>query len=258
MKKSNFALYSRLGEDFWYIQARRDLLKKILTRTFGKRKNLKILDAGCGTGFNFAALSEFGAVYGVDLNKLAIAQAKSFKYKKLHLGDVNSLKYRDYFDVIVAIELIEHIRDDSGTLKNFCRYLKPGGILILTAPAFKFLWSADDDLAMHERRYSKKRLRDILRTSGLKLVFLTYRYFFQFFPASSVFFLQKFHKPKNSLEYTPKFLNRFLVWITRLENSLIQNGFVFPFGVGFFLIAKKPTQIRRFRGGLTESNKYAS
>jgi len=240
MKKSNFKLYSKFNEDFWYVQARRDLLEKIFLKHFGKRSNLKILDAGCGTGFNCVTLSSFGRVYGVDLNSSAIAQARKCDYTKLFLKDVNSLKYRNYFDAIVAIELIEHIRDDQAAIHHFGRYLKPGGILILTTPAFEFLWSADDDLAMHERRYSRKRIRHIITRSGMKIQVLTYRYFFTFIPASIIFILQKWYKPQNSLEYAPKFLNKLLTWIMRIENSMICAGVRFPLGVGFLIVAKKP------------------
>jgi SAM-dependent methyltransferase len=244
MKEYNFKFYSKLNKDFWYVRSRQDLLKRILEKYYpGKRdlkkRGLKILDAGCGTGFNFEALNCFGAVYGVDLNKGALRQSRRFHYKKLELKDINKIKYKNYFDVIVAVELIEHIEDDEATLKNFYRYLKPSGLLVITAPAFNFLWSRDDELAMHKRRYLKKRLREIVTRAGFEIIHLTYRYFFYFFPGFFVFLLQRFKKNKNSLEYTPAFLNRMLVSCMVFENKLLSRKIIFPFGVGLLCIARK-------------------
>jgi len=239
MKEYNFKFYSKLNKDFWYVRSRQDLLKRILEKYYPGKRDLKILDAGCGTGFNFEALNCFGAVYGVDLNKGALKQSRKFNYKKLEWRDINKIKYKNYFDVIVAIELIEHIENDEITLKNFHRYLKPNGLLVITAPAFNFLWSRDDELAMHKRRYRKKRLREIVVKAKFEITHLTYRYFFYFFPGFFVFLLQRFKKNKNSLEYTPAFLNRMLVKCMVFENKLLSRKMIFPFGVGLLCIARK-------------------
>jgi len=239
MEDYNFKLYSKLGRDFWYVKSRQDLLKGILGKAF-RKKNLKILDAGCGTGFNFEALHEFGDVYGVDLNKNAIAQCKNLGYKKLEQKDAAKLGYKNFFDAVVAVELIEHIDDDFSAVQKLCQYLKPDSLLVLTVPAHKFLWSADDVLAMHKRRYSKQRLRKLVQKSGFRIKYLGYRYFFLFLPAIAVFIMQKFgKKKKNSLESTPKFLNKVLLKLMSAENKLILKGFRLLFGAGLICIARK-------------------
>ncbi|MBW3012544.1 class I SAM-dependent methyltransferase, partial [Candidatus Woesearchaeota archaeon] len=182
----------------------------------------------------------FGDVYGVDLNKDAISQCKKLGYKKLELKDITSLKYKNYFDVVIAIELIEHIKDDFSALQKINSYMKKDGLLVITAPAFNFLWSRDDELAHHARRYSRKRLRKLVSKSGVKIIHMGYRYVKLFFPALFVFSMQKLgRKRKNSLEYTPGFMNNLLLWYMRIENKLILKGFKFLFGVGLICIAKK-------------------
>lgn len=240
MEEYNFEVYSKFNKDFWYIKSRQDLIRKILKKYFNEKKDLKILDAGCGTGFNFEVLSEFGDVYGVDLSQTGLEECKKLNYKSLELKDVNKLNYENYFDVVIAIELIEHIENDEETIANFKKYLKNDGLLIITTPAFKFLWSKDDELAMHKRRYSKKRLKNILKNSGLKIEYLGYRYFLFFLPASLIFFIQKKRKKKkNSLEYTPKWINKTLLNYMKFENWSISKGAKFPFGIGFIAISQK-------------------
>ncbi len=240
MEDYNFELYERFRKDFWYIKARIDLLRRILRKQYGNRKNLKILDAGCGTGFNFDALTGFGDVYGADLSANALKQAKRSKYAKLLLKDVNKLDYENYFDVIIAVEIIEHIKEDFKVIQNFKKYLKPGGILIITTPAFMFLWSSDDEISHHIRRYSKKRLAQIVHRSGLLPSYIGFRYFFMFIPAFLIFMFQNLGKKRtNSLEYTPGIFNSLLLQIMKLENKLILNKLSLPVGAGLICIAKK-------------------
>nr|MBA4405425.1 hypothetical protein [Nanoarchaeum sp.] len=243
MEEYNFEVYSKFEKDFWYIKSRQDLLERIIKKYFKNKKDLKILDAGCGTGFNFKALSKFGEVHGVDLSNTALEECKKLDYKSLELKDINSLGYENHFDLIVAIELIEHIDNDGETINNFKKYLKEDGILIITTPAFKFLWSKDDELAMHKRRYSKKRLKKIINASGLKIKYLSYRYFLFFLPASLIFLIQKNRKKKkNSLEYTPKWTNKILLNYMKFENWIISKGAKFPIGIGFIAISQKYNQ----------------
>ncbi|RLJ04046.1 MAG: hypothetical protein DRP08_02530 [Candidatus Aenigmatarchaeota archaeon] len=239
MQDYNLNFYSKLNEDFWYIKSRQELIYKFIKK-FKDEKNLKILDAGCGMGFNFNALKPFGDVYGIDINKRALKECRKFDYKKLELNDICNLDYTDFFDIIISIELLEHVEDDEYLLKKFYTALKKDGVLILTVPAFKFLWGKDDELSRHYRRYTKKGLNRILKENNFSIVYLSYRYFFIFFPSLLIFILQRFYKEKNSLEFsTSPLLDKFLRRIMNIENKLIERGFTFPFGVGLVCVAKK-------------------
>jgi len=123
------------------------------------------------------------------------------------------------------------------------RVLKENGLFIGTSPAHKHLWSTDDELAHHVRRYSKKELRQKLEKE-FKVLQLSYRYFFLFIPSLLIFAVQRiqsklFGKKKNSLSLTPLFLNELIRRAMRIENNLLIKGFKFPIGTGLFFVCEK-------------------
>jgi len=246
MEESNFEEYDKFSKDFWYIFARNDLLAKLISKnvSISGKKNLRILDLGCGTGFNYPVLSRFGKVYSVDIDKRALESCKRKGIPRLLCGDAEKIPFSDnFFDIVVAIELLEHIPDDRKAVGEVKRVMKKGGLFIFTSPAHKFLWSSDDVLAHHRRRYSKKGLMQLL-DKGFKKSYLGYRYFFIFLPAVSIFFLQRLIKRKkkkdvNSLTMTPRFLNGFLKRLMALENSFIVHRIVLPWGTGLIGVFRK-------------------
>jgi predicted TPR repeat methyltransferase len=241
MDDYNFKLYSHLKKDFWYILTRQDLLKKLIFK-YKTKKIRASLDAGCGTGFNFPVLKKLGGKkYGVDLYKAATNECRKLVYDELITKDVNKLGYDNTFDLIIATDLLEHIKDDVRTLQKFRQYLANEGLLVMTVPAYEWLWSRDDDLAHHQRRYTKKELiENVKKVRGLKIKFISYRYFLNFLPSVIVFLLQKLRKQsKNSLEYTPGWLNKILLKLMSLENTLLSKGVKFPFGIGIVCVIAK-------------------
>ncbi len=248
MEVSNFKRYDSFEKDFWYVRSRQDLLKRIIYKYFKnklKKRKLRILDLGCGTGFNLYMLREFGEVYGIDISEEALKICKKNGFKNVKLGDAHNLDCfgDNFFDLVIAVELFEHLEDDLKALAEVRRVLKKDGLLIGTTPAHKFLWSIDDELAHHKRRYSKRELRSKL-SSFFKLEKLRYRYFFFFLPSFIIFNFQKlvYRKKKvkkNSLEYTPKLLNKLMNKIMTLENYLLSKNVYLPFGVGFLFVCRK-------------------
>ena len=247
MEKSNFDLYSEFGHNFWYIKARQDLLSKLIKKTSIKNnKNAVILDAGCGAGFNYPALNKFGDVYNLDLSNDALKICKKRKLKHIYKSDICHTSFKDKkFDLICSIELLEHIPKEEAFTNEIYRILKKDGYLILTVPAYNFLWGVDDELAHHQRRYTIKRLKKVFeKNKKFKIKFISYRYFFLFFPTVPLFIIQKiknmlYKKKSNSLSFTPSFMNKILIKIMKLENTLLSSGIKFPFGVGIVCIIKK-------------------
>ncbi|MCA9497452.1 MAG: class I SAM-dependent methyltransferase [Nanoarchaeota archaeon] len=246
MEKINYQTYDSFEGDFWYILSRQDLLEKIFSKFLKRgKKKLKILDLGAGTGFNYDAASKFGEVHCLDFEKAAIKSCKKKGIKHTYLGDAHNLDmFKDStFDVVMAIELIEHLDDDSKALSEVKRVLKKGGYFIGTTPAHKHLWSVDDDLAHHKRRYSKKNLKSKL-SKFFKIEFLSYRYFFFYLPSLVLFNIQKLlkrvsKKEKNSLSFTPGLLNKVLLKIMNFENTLLSKRVKLFLGVGFVFVCKK-------------------
>jgi 2-polyprenyl-3-methyl-5-hydroxy-6-metoxy-1,4-benzoquinol methylase len=237
MEKINYRIYDEFEEGFWYIQTRRDLLERVLKKYISKKK-ISILDLGCGTGFNYEVLKRFGHVTSLDYYEEPLQSCKKKGIPNLVKGDAQNLKFKKgSFDVIVAIEVLEHLPNDIRALKNIDNVLKKNGIFIFTTPAHPFLWSTDDVISKHKRRYSKKELKTKI-SKNFNIKYIGQRYFFLFLPTVIIFYYQKimrrvFNKRINSLTMTPKFINNMLILIMNFENYLISKGIVFPVGIGW-------------------------
>ncbi len=154
--------------------------------SFLPNKKIRILDLGIGQGYLEQKLQQIGKnyeIWGIDISKKAISQAKEKFKGKFNIGNVLKIKNyyeRNFFDVIVAIELIEHI----SPRKNFAFYkaiyslLKPRGILILSTPLNEGLRYGIENLSSHVREYTEPILRAELKISKFKIV--EKRYLFAF------------------------------------------------------------------------------
>jgi SAM-dependent methyltransferase len=149
------------GVQWWYAGMRRiarALLEPLLPEA-GSRSR-RILDAGCGTGWNLQALSVFGETHGVDLSPLA-ASATRRRGGRVSLGNLLSLPYGSAsFDVVTSFDVIYHawVVDDVQAVRELARVLKPGGVLLLKAPALKILWGAHDEAVLSRHRYTRPEM----------------------------------------------------------------------------------------------------
>ena len=172
-------VYNRLDEledRHWWFAARRTILKRVIERHTAGTSNLKILEAGCGTGGNLQMLSSMGELSAFepddDARRLAAGKADcTIAHGTLPDGiPFNGEK----FDLIVAFDVIEHVEQDRESLNALRASLAPGGKLIMTVPALPWLWSAHDERHHHFRRYTRSGLRAILQNAGYRPVNLTY------------------------------------------------------------------------------------
>ena len=134
----------QLEESNWWYAGRRDLIIKAVEkfRDESGDKTLQILDAGCGTGINLRYLSAYGKACGLDISKEALKFSCIRGPSALICGSLDKLPLKNkQFDLVVALDVIEHIQDDLTAVLELNRVLRPGGCLIATVPAFQFLWS---------------------------------------------------------------------------------------------------------------------
>lgn len=151
------------------------------------------MDFGCGSGSTISQLNKFGKVFGVDIEQQAIkyCQSKGIENVKLIKPDrLLPFKYES-FDVITCMDVLEHITDESETLKKLHRVLKKKGLLIVTVPAFAFLWGELDKRSHHIRRYGKNELIRILENSGFIVKKITYFNYLFFIPIVLIRIFQK-------------------------------------------------------------------
>jgi SAM-dependent methyltransferase len=240
MNKGQYRLLFELENDYWWHVGLRNLIISTYRAYTKNKNNVKILDAGCGTGGNLVALNKLGYAVGIDLSKEAIYFSKQRGIDKLIEGSVSRLPFKDNcFDVVLSIDVLYHqqVYDDIIALKEFHRVLKKNGVLILHLPAFEFLRGPHDKAVHTQRRYTSSEIKKKLISISFKIEKNTYRIFLFFFIA---LFLRRLNRKREVIEFRPlpRWMNRIFIRLINMENLLI-NNLNFPFGVSIFTIAEK-------------------
>lgn len=156
----------------WWFAARRRILDAVLTRLY-PRGGLDIADVGCGTGGMLLLLGRYGVVTGVD----EAPEARDYCARRGFPGILTPEAWNalpDRYDLVTSFDVVEHVEDDVGFLGSLARRLRPDGRVLLTVPAYPFLWSVFDELNHHKRRYTRDRLRLALTGAGLEVERLTH------------------------------------------------------------------------------------
>src|SRR3954449_934214 len=158
-----------IDERHWWWVGRRRILRDQIRR-LALPAGASLLDAGCGSGADLEMLSEFGAVSGIDLSEQAAAHARERGVGEVRVGPIEELPWAEAsFDLVTCLDVLEHIRDDRGALRELRRVTRPSGRLVLTVPAYQVLWSAHDVDNGHCRRYGRRALREAAREAGWKV-----------------------------------------------------------------------------------------
>ncbi len=166
---------------FWFVE-RRNLILSLLRRFLksGSSEPFLGVDVGCGTGYTAVWLTEMGLpTIGMD------AQCGFSDYRRegraygFVQGDLLSSQFKPELDFALLLDVLEHVPDDQAFVRKVSEMLKPGGLLLITVPAFSWLWSKEDEEGGHFRRYSFKDLTSRVDPEGcfLRLEYKTYFYF---------------------------------------------------------------------------------
>jgi ubiquinone/menaquinone biosynthesis C-methylase UbiE len=250
MKHEEYERMYRFEDRYWWFVARRHLITSLLEALYPREGRLKILDIGCGTGAMLDELAPFGTVVGADF----FPEALQFCVTRgvtadLARADVRRLPFADAsFDVVTAMDIIEHIDDDKAASCEIFRVLKPGGRLFVTVPAFPSLWSEHDEALHHFRRYTGPRLQDLFQRVGLSVVKVSYTVTTLFPPIWAYRqlsnLLPKHHaegeKKANLVNFAGP-VNAALLSLSQWETRLLHR-LNLPFGVSVVCIAQKPVE----------------
>jgi SAM-dependent methyltransferase len=134
-----------------------------------------VLDVGCGTGTMLAHLARYGRVQGIDADPEAIRFCRRRGVRDVRHVPPGPLPFPDEsFGLVTALDVVEHIADDAGAVREIARVLDPGGLALLTVPAFPALWGRQDEIAHHLRRYRTRGLRALVEGADLQLLKLSY------------------------------------------------------------------------------------
>jgi len=139
-----------------------------------KLKFSEFLELGIGDGKLIRRLAKMGyRGRGIDISKEAIATASALlkNYTNINIERADLFKTYGHFDLIIMLQVLEHLRDDSVALRKVRELLSPCGYLILSVPAHKKKWGYIDIVGGHHRRYEKEALDSLLEQEGLKIKF---------------------------------------------------------------------------------------
>ena len=241
MNKTSHDIEKRVERFHWWFSVRRKLLRSILP-SLPLPLDALALDIGCGTGSNLKLLRAEGlSVIGLDHSLYALSLAKMNTQHPFINGDLNKLPVRSgSIGLIIAMDILEHLEDDRSGIRECFQALKREGILILTVPAFKWLWGIQDLVTQHKRRYKRKEILNLLTMEGFEIVKSSYFNFFLFFPI--LLARRTTHllglKIRSENEINSPLLNSFLKGIFLLEPHILKH-FSFPIGVSILCIARK-------------------
>jgi len=238
--------FYNLEEKHWWFLGRRKIVFSLLEQYLPDRGQLRILDVGCGTGSNLRELEKRGEATGVDVSEEAVKFCKLRGCSSVYKVDSQNLFFKDeMFDVVVALDVIEHIGDDCAALSEYHRVTKGNGILVLTVPAYDFLWGAHDEINHHKRRYVASELMDKVEKTGFAVERLTYfnTFLFPFVLLARIGqrvtkMANGDHKPRSDVRLHHSAINSFLKTVFILEEPLLRK-YDFLCGVSLLCVAKK-------------------
>jgi SAM-dependent methyltransferase len=148
----------RVEDRHWWYRGRRRVLDGVIER-LRLPARARILDAGCGSGRNMVELARHGQVTGIELSPTSLALARERHVGEAVEGSITELPFpADSFDLAVCLDVIEHLADDRSALRELRRVVTPGGVLVVTVPAYQWLWSQHDEINHHHRRYNRTML----------------------------------------------------------------------------------------------------
>ena len=177
MMQHVYPIFYEVEESHWWYVGRRRIIAGFVKELCAKitDRTPRILDVGCGTGANLKMLSQFGDAEGVDISPDALEFCRERGLMNVKLGAAEALPYEDgAFDLVTALDVVEHLDDDLGGLREMHRVLRPGGRVLLFVPTFMWLWGIQDVVSNHRRRYTLPELRRVAREAGFEIERTTY------------------------------------------------------------------------------------
>lgn len=236
-------LFELEGKSFWF-NARNRLILWLFSRYCSRKGSF--LEIGCGTGFVLQAIrSAFPAlaVTGAEL----FAEGLAFARNRIPDGaflqlDARELPFKDEFNALGVFDVLEHIEEDDAVLAQAAKALRPGGILLVTVPQHKWLWSIVDEHSHHIRRYERNYLLRQIKNSGFEI--LRWGSFVSLL--LPVLMANRFYLDRRRAKFVPEgelamvnWKQNILLWVLEAERGLMRLGVDFPFGGSLFVVAKK-------------------
>jgi SAM-dependent methyltransferase len=231
-------MYEVEDSHFWY-KGMRKITKTLFDTYLPKNKQLRILDAGCGTGRNITFLKKYGQVSGFDISPYAIKFCKKRKLTNIKLASVDKIPFKNKsFDVVTCFDVLgqAEVKSVGQSIKEFRRVLKPSGRLLIRTAAYNWLMGYHDQAVHTKHRFKKSELVTLLKKNKFKIIKTTYANSF-LFPLAII----KRLLIKTTTSDVKK-INHFLNWLLKIPflfEALLIKYFSLPFGLSLIVVAKK-------------------
>ncbi|HRA46808.1 MAG TPA: class I SAM-dependent methyltransferase [Thermomicrobiales bacterium] len=249
MKSEYYGEYYEHENNHWWFKWRFDMITEIV-EALPRNESFRLLDAGCGTGQMTKLLEKYGDAVGLELAPEAIAFARKRGVQNIVQGSITDPPFpAGSFDLVLSLDVIEHVDNDVQILESLFEIVKPGGHLIVTVPAFQSLWSQHDEINQHKRRYRVPQLRKMIENAGFQTTKVTYCNTSLFVPVfatrkaktalRSLRHANDIEHPESDLAFYPKPINELLYKIVSSETKLMKHVDM-PFGVSILAVAQRP------------------
>lgn len=240
LRRSAYQEHYEVEDRHWWFNGRWAVVQALLSKVSLPADPL-ILDAGCGTGGNLRRYSTLGRVEGVEPMPDAVELCRQRGFEAVTEAGLEDLPLEDArYDLVAATDVLEHIEAEREALRELRRVTAPNGVLLLTVPAYMWLWTPEDDNLHHKRRYTLPRLREAVESCGWETAFATYFNTFLLPPIAAVRLLGKRRRSERAdLDRTPAWLNGPLSVPMRTEAALIRAGVRLPAGVSVGIVCRK-------------------
>ncbi|MCA6449678.1 MAG: methyltransferase domain-containing protein [Chitinophagaceae bacterium] len=251
MDKAYFNEYYHLERKNWWFTVRRKILSERIEYLLGKPRNITSLNVGAATGTTSDMLTRFGQVTSVEYDVDCCNFAKTYMTTPILQGSITELPFpKESFDLVCAFDVIEHVENDHIAVEELIRVCKPGGHIVVTVPAYAFLWGPHDIINQHYRRYTLKELVQLFGSRKGRIIYKTYFNAILFVPIASfrldVSLCNRFIKKKESKGMsdhqvfgTAGVFNSLLAGLFNIDYYLLKAGLHLPTGVSIMIVFKK-------------------
>jgi SAM-dependent methyltransferase len=263
MRDGFYRQTGRVEGRHWWFRHRRRLVSALLDQAISEplRSDARALDVGCGTGGNLETIERRGYfTVGIDRSSLALDLARKSRPEAVVISvDANRLGdcfAPHSFDLVTVFNVLYHewISEEREVLEQVRRIVRPGGRLLLTEPAFESLRRRHDRVDFGARRYTRRRLAEMVTDAGFAVERATYFNVISLAPAAVVAALDRLRgtdDPEAGSEQTgelsvpPAPLNRMLLELCRVESFWLRRVGDLPFGVGVLVLARTTGESQR-------------
>lgn len=244
MDRALYDVMANAADQHWWWVGRRRIVSAIVkSLKLPSPQSALILDVGCGTGSDMAMLRQFGIVCGMDADEEILVIPRKKNLGEIRFGSLPyGMPFKDRsFNLVAMLDVLEHLDDDIQSLREIEKIIAPGGYLILTTPAYPFLWSKIDKELHHKRRYIRSGLAGVVTKAGMNVRFVSYINSFLFPLALTIRLIDKIfgsNFSQESVSIPSPLVNRILTFVYSIESRMLQ-PMAFPFGLSVLLVAQK-------------------